>query len=165
MEKEIQISVVEVELEKIRLKNSGVITPEAVVSAAKKPTNPLHDYFQWNDSAAAKDWRIEQARRLIRSVQVITTTSTRTFNVPKYVRDPRQGQEQGYAALVEIRDEADVAAEALGYECVRAAALLTRARDIAEVLGLSEQVDVLIGGVGRLKVAVESKTKRRRKAS
>lgn len=150
--------LIEAELEKIRVRNGGVLTPEAVVAAAKKPTSPLHRVFEWNDSEAAKAWRIEQARCLIRSVHVVTTTSTREFAVPKYVRDPRaEHGEQGYTSLVEIRDELGVAAEALSYECVRAASVLERARDIADALGLSDRVDSLIFGVSELKTEAEGK--------
>lgn len=153
---------VELELEKIRLKGGGVLTPDAVVASAKRATSPLHGYFTWDNDAAAEQWRREQARALIRSVQVITTTSTRTFSVPKYVRDPRQSTEQGYAALVELRDETSAACDALAYECTRAAGVLTRARDIAEVLGLTDSIDSLLGGVAVLKRETETK---RRKAS
>ena len=150
--------LIEAELEKIRVRNGGVLTPEAVVRAAKKQSSPLHGCFDWNDTDAAEKWRHQQARVLIHNVQVVTTTSTRTFSVPKYVRDPRaEHGEQGYASLVEIRDEGDAAADALSYECVRAAAVLERARNIAEELGLSDRVDSLIFGVSELKTEVDGK--------
>lgn len=154
--------LIEAELEKIRVRNGGVLTPEAVVRAAKKSTSPLHQCFDWNDSEAAEKWRHQQARVLIHNVMVITTTATRTFSVPKYVRDPRaEYNEQGYTALVEIRDELDVAADALAYECVRAAAVLERARNIAEELGLSDRVDALIFGVSDLKSEAEGKRRQK----
>lgn len=59
------------ELERIRLKNNGVLKPEAVVEEAKDEKSPLHKYFTWDDSVAAHQWRLEQARRLIRAVVTI----------------------------------------------------------------------------------------------
>ena len=48
----------------------GVLTPEVVVHDAKKKSSPFHDYFEWNDGAAAHEYRLQQARYLIRSIEV-----------------------------------------------------------------------------------------------
>ena len=62
-------------LEELRKNGDGIKT-ESVVNMAKKPTSPLHPAFEWDDSKAAKKFRLEQARYLIRSIQVtIDTTS------------------------------------------------------------------------------------------
>jgi hypothetical protein len=55
-------------LEKLRKKNR--LTPEHVLEDAANPLSPLHPYFEWDDSAAAKEYRLIQARQLIRSVVV-----------------------------------------------------------------------------------------------
>ena len=51
-------------------KRDGVLTPEAIVEAAKDPASPLHREFEWNNSAAATAWRLHQARQLIIRVHV-----------------------------------------------------------------------------------------------
>lgn len=62
------------ELERIRKHNNGLLRPEDVVEAAKLKSSPLHDKFDWDDGTAAHNWRLEQARRIIRVfVQVIDT--------------------------------------------------------------------------------------------
>jgi hypothetical protein len=43
----------------------GGIAPEAVVEAARDVDSPLHDRFDWDDSSAAHQFRLEQARKLI----------------------------------------------------------------------------------------------------
>lgn len=48
----------------------GQITPTDVVDAARDPASPLHGHFEWDDSAAAEEWRLAQARTLIASVRV-----------------------------------------------------------------------------------------------
>ena len=58
------------ELEKLFAENNGELTPEKVVSSAKKATSPLHDYFTWEESDAAKMWRLHQARVLFGYVKV-----------------------------------------------------------------------------------------------
>lgn len=57
------------ELEKIREKR-GKLTPYDVVEEAKDEKNPLHHEFVWDDSQAAKMYRLAQARRLIKAVCV-----------------------------------------------------------------------------------------------
>jgi hypothetical protein len=62
------------ELEKIRKRNLGLLRPEDVVQAAKPKSSPLHNRFDWDDGTAAHNWRLEQARHIIRVfVQVLET--------------------------------------------------------------------------------------------
>jgi hypothetical protein len=51
--------------------NNGRLTPEATVAAAEDVQSPLHPHFEWDDAAAAKLHRIEQARDLIRAIRVM----------------------------------------------------------------------------------------------
>ena len=48
----------------------GVLSPELVVDAATQPNHPLHDNFEWDDTEAARKFRLIQAARIIRSVRV-----------------------------------------------------------------------------------------------
>jgi hypothetical protein len=57
-------------LEQIANRHRGELRPADVVSEAKRRQSPLHDYFEWDDSKAAREYRLEQARLLIRSVEV-----------------------------------------------------------------------------------------------
>ena len=58
------------ELEKLKSKNSGQVTPDDVVSAARDENNPLHEVFDWDDASAAKKQRLHIARLLIGSITV-----------------------------------------------------------------------------------------------
>lgn len=57
------------ELLAIRDEN-GLITPEAVLARATDPASALHGSFEWNDREAANQYRLEQARALVRSYKV-----------------------------------------------------------------------------------------------
>lgn len=48
----------------------GKLRTTAVVSEAKKKTSPLHPEFEWDDSKAGEEYRLIQARQLIRSVRI-----------------------------------------------------------------------------------------------
>jgi polynucleotide 5'-kinase involved in rRNA processing len=56
-------------------KRDGTITPEVVVAEAADQTSPLHRVFEWDDSAAAEQWRLVQARSLMRRYRIVIETS------------------------------------------------------------------------------------------
>ncbi len=58
-------------LDLLRKQQHGELTPEDVVADARNPNSPLHSFFEWDDSAAAEQYRLQQARGLIRAVVAI----------------------------------------------------------------------------------------------
>lgn len=54
-----------------RLEQAGAVTAQRVVKAAKSRNNPMRSLFEWDDSKASEQYRLEQARHLIRSVEVV----------------------------------------------------------------------------------------------
>jgi len=61
------------ELDRLKGHNSGDLTPEAVIEAAKDGKNPLHGAFEWDDSKAAHQHRLQTAGLLIKSIVVTIT--------------------------------------------------------------------------------------------
>ena len=59
-------------LEKIR-HDKGILIPVDVLEEAKSPESPLHPAFEWDDTEAAKQHRINQARRLITSIRILNS--------------------------------------------------------------------------------------------
>ncbi len=45
----------------------GLLTAESVVEAAKDEASPLHALFEWDDTEAARLFRVQQARQTIRA--------------------------------------------------------------------------------------------------
>jgi hypothetical protein len=56
-------------------KNGGRLIPESVEEAARPKNHPLHPFFEWDDSIAARAYRVDQARHLIRLVRVEDDTA------------------------------------------------------------------------------------------
>lgn len=54
-----------------RLKATGPLTADRVLTEAMNARSPLHRYFEWDDQKAAHQYRLEQARKLIRSIEVV----------------------------------------------------------------------------------------------
>lgn len=131
---------IEARLEHLSKLGGGRLTPDAVVADARSKSSPLHGCFTWDDSEAAKQWRLQEARELIRSVRVEVKTEERTLQTVRYVRDPEAGDEQGYVELTKLRDAGDIAREALRRELASVNAAMSRAESIAEALGMKADV-------------------------
>ncbi|WP_174804342.1 hypothetical protein [Martelella limonii] len=64
-------------LEMLRQRFKGELTPEDILDDAKHDNSPLHSFFEWDDSAAAHQYRLKQARGLIRSVVAVYVSDDR----------------------------------------------------------------------------------------
>lgn len=58
-------------LDMLRKQSKGELTPQDVLKDAKNNNSPLHSFFEWNEGKAAEQFRLQQARGLIRSVVAI----------------------------------------------------------------------------------------------
>lgn len=148
-EKKDQIRQRLAELEK---KGGGRLTPDAVVEDAKKATSPLHDQFEWDKGKASYAHWLYQARTLITSVMVVTQTETKTVTSVYYVRDPNAaGNEQGYVSVPTLRSDEDSARAALVEAFSAVGDMLRRARQLAAVLEMDDEVTTLLNGVVELR--------------
>ena len=79
----------------------GALTPEAVLAAAADESSPLHDQFVWDDTEAARRYRLEQAGALIRRCKVtIVGADEQTHRVRAYVHLPSDEGRGRYVATV-----------------------------------------------------------------
>jgi hypothetical protein len=139
----------------IEKKFSGRLTPEAVVEDASNENSPLHELFEWDDSVAAHQFRLHQARMVITSVEVEVRTDTSTLSVAYYTRDPDcSGGEQGYRSITKLRGEEDASRRALIDAFTIAGGHLSRARHLAVALNLENEVERLVEGVVNLRKLV-----------
>lgn len=90
------------ELKKIAKENGGLLQPESVVEAARSVTSPLHSRFQWDDSSAAHQYRIWQARQLIRVTVEVMERTGESFDVFVSLSPDRQRESGGYRVLTEV---------------------------------------------------------------
>jgi hypothetical protein len=133
---------VRAELESLEDEN-GLIMPEAVVEFAKDPKTALHSRFEWNDSEAAHQYRVEQARRLIRvfvTVETVAETPVRAFvSLPS---DRKAGG--GYRSMPAVMSDEERYRELLQCALADLRAFQTRYRAIKElepVLREAEKVE------------------------
>ena len=53
-----------------RTLGKDTITAKELLDVSRDPNAPLHSCFEWNDSIAAEKFRVDQARRIIGSIEV-----------------------------------------------------------------------------------------------
>lgn len=85
-----------------------MLTPQAVVEQARDESSALHNYFEWDDTVAAEEFRIEQARRIIRvAVTVLTCPDGVDRKVRAFVSlKPDQADGKGYRAMGKVLSNA-----------------------------------------------------------
>lgn len=73
-------------LAEIKANNSeGLLVPSEIVAAATPDKHPLHHYFLWDDTEAANQYRLAQARAIVRKITVIGPDEENETMVPKYL--------------------------------------------------------------------------------
>lgn len=92
------------------------LSDELVVETATDEAHPLHDRFEWDDAVAGHEYRLSQARVMIRSVKIIYK-KTRTG--PKTVRQYHATRGVGAPAGV-YRSVDDIADDPIAREVVLA---------------------------------------------
>ncbi len=149
-----RIDIIKAELERIRKQHGGRLTPEAVVLAARKPNNPLHREFDWNDKRMANRGRLDTARDLITTYVTVTVVhKAQKITCPMYVRSPEVlSREQGYTAVTEETMNRAHAHKIVLAELDRCQSAIERARNIAGVLdsrfpGLSNEFEALLENI------------------
>ncbi len=109
----------------------GRLFPSEVLNAARDENSPLHDFFEWDDSAAAEAYRLDQARELIRRIKIEVVFDECKLKVVKYMHDVDLSEtQQGYIQTLKIRKKNTGAT--LASELNSAVGLLVRAQKFAE---------------------------------
>lgn len=140
-------------------RGDGTITPEAVIDDARSPDSPLHGEFEWDDSAAAHAYRLDQARHLIRSVRVEFRVEQIAVSAVRYVRDPRADKDvAGYIDVRHVKRDEEMAREVLIAEAKRVRAALTRMRELAAFFERQADVDLMIGQIDELQADIARPT-------
>jgi|SRR5215472_2243064 len=134
----------------------GRLVPSTVVDAARAPDSPLHPLFEWDDSAAAEKYRLDQARTIIRRVTVTVTTQEETVTIPAYVHDPEAPPRVERYKRVQViaQNEAETLA-LMRQEIGRAQGLVTRVRDVARVLRWQRTLAAIVRELAALKAELD----------
>ena len=86
-----------IDLLSIKEANDGMLNPCHVVDSARDDMSPLHPFFEWDDSLAAEQHRLGQARKLITSIVLVEerpkgkTIEVVTYPVFTHLRSDQHG--------------------------------------------------------------------------
>jgi hypothetical protein len=87
------------------------------------------------------------------------------IRAPYYIRDPAaKRDEQGYLTAPVLRKSEDLAREAVVAAFQRASRVLSGARDVAAVLGMSNEIDDMVNQILSLSARVEDNNRRAKRA-
>jgi hypothetical protein len=142
MRRKLDIEAVREELTRLAVLHRG-ITPDLVVEAARDPAHPAHDHFEWDDTAAAREYRLSQARHLISTLRV--HLEEEQMFVPVFVRDPDlPNTRQGYVQTSTLRNDRERALEVLVQEFTRVDAGMHRMLTLARAFGMESEIDTMV---------------------
>ena len=142
-------------LEAIRARDNG-LTDDAILKAAAAKNHVLHSWFEWDDSAAAIQYRRDQARLLIRSLEVVYVETpdikTRVYEVEHKSR-PQDPQRTVYTTTEEVLANPE-SRDRLIAEAIRAAMQFRRRfKMLHELDSLINEIDKVVERLGTETVA------------
>lgn len=124
------------ELEQIRKGNGGFLKAEDVLNYAQNPNTELYKCFEWNDTEAANEYRLIQARVLIRVAVVIEPRTQQ--KIKAYVQlKSEAAQKLGYRAMIEVLDDEILKQELLSDALKDLQKFQEKYDDLREVVELS----------------------------
>ena len=126
-------------------KECGWVDPEEVVRSARAKRSPLHKFFTWDDSEAAQLRRLDEARHLVRSVEVRIVDLGRkkqTVLVRAFVNLRRgHGQHEPYYSTVRVMKSADLRGALVAKALEEAAAWHRRYSHLSELAEIFNSID------------------------
>ena len=103
------------ELERIAVKHKGRLRPADVVAFAEKHADSaLHGRFDWDDTEAARKYRLFQARQIIRVNVTLVQCDRKEIKVRAfYSLQSNRMNRSGYRATAEVMGDDEMRAELL----------------------------------------------------
>lgn len=100
------------ELESVARKHGGMLPARAVVDFARDPETALHSMFDWDDTEAAENWRVHQARNIIASVTIEPRPNV-VIRAWCSLPSDRGGDSPAYRPTMRVMSDADLRAQLL----------------------------------------------------
>jgi hypothetical protein len=145
-------ALVVAELERIRV-DHGALQSATIVEAASPEDAPLHPFFEWDDAAAAHAHRLDTARRLVRSIEVMRADLPPVAMYVHYAAPDIGTPEGGYERQDVILTRPDRYLSAIA-ETQRDMASIQRR--LSELLGLAKSAKKPEIEVARILLAVQA---------
>jgi hypothetical protein len=132
------------ELKVLARKGRGLLTPAAVVDAARNQDSALHNSFTWDDGQAAHAYRLEQARTLLQVTVEYLPAVNRSVRVFVSLAPDRQKEEGGYRSIVHVLADKDNRAQLLADALAELTYFRAKYGMLKELAGVWREVSKLV---------------------
>jgi len=129
----------------------GDLSPKIIVQEARKPSSPLHDYFNWNKDDVHERYLLGQAAVLIRKVQIriirqdpeTKTLEVKPVRALQSVPDKRKKGGASYMLAEDIAKDPQAHASLVKGALAELHAIRRRYAEIAELAEVWSAVDAV----------------------
>lgn len=143
------------ELRKLYKRGKRSLRPARVVAAARDPDSPLHKFFCWDDSKAAAEFRLIQARQLIARVRLtIPAGSGEVREVRAY--HAVRSKAAGYSHLEDVLASAELKAALLSQMAADLERVRERYASLESIAAARRVLEVIEEFVGTRRRATET---------
>ena len=130
------------ELQALVDKYGGSVTPRQVVEFAENADTALHGCFDWEDTEAARKWRLHQARQLLRVAVIVLPEQkepVRAF-VSLY---PDRKANTGYRSMVAVLNDDQMREQMLRDAMIELQTFRKKYSRLKELSGVFAEIDKL----------------------
>lgn len=131
------------ELEQISDSHDGILHPEHVIEHAKDPGSSLHDYFEWDDTKAAREHRMWQARHLISITYIKRGGQETPAFIALVVDDKREGGYRQTSSLLKVESGREAILRTALWELQ---AFRNKYKDLEELVEVFRAANALFSG-------------------
>jgi hypothetical protein len=128
------------ELDAIAAMNNGMVSPRALVDAARDPESAWHDSFVWDQELAAEQYLVMRARELLRFI-VRVEPVTKTYERVMVSLHNDRTEDGGYRDLRAVLNDDDLRAALLSAALRELNALRRRYAHLKELAGVFAALD------------------------
>ena len=144
------------ELEQIAKLNGGMLNPEKVIAYAKKrKTSALHERFNWDDTEAAHQYRLDQARKIIRVNVTVMGSDTKPVRAFVSLRNDRG--EGGYRRTIDVLASPVLKADMLTEAKEEMEVFVNKYRRLKELAPVIAAIDAVLTPGGNKKAGAKRK--------
>lgn len=120
----------------------GKLTAEIIVKDATPKDSVLHPVFEWNNRVAAHQYRLEQARHLLRSIVVVNPESEKPKPIRAFVVVAEEAEKQEvYIPTMKALQDENYRKQVLARALAELQALRRKYNDLVELAEVFTAID------------------------
>lgn len=149
-------------MEQIRSQNAdGLLVAEEVITFAEDENTALHGRFEWDDEAAGHQYRLIQARNLIRVVVEFEPRLEQHVHAYVSLEIDRRREGGGYRTMNSVMGAADTRTELLEQALRELNRVREKYRLLTELAQVFDAIDAATAAAKRKKTRASSKKKKK----